>query len=36
MIRGFIPEEQPQLVINQLAKFFGAGNSTKTTPISKS
>jgi len=36
MIRGFITEEQPQFVINLLAKFFAGGNSTKTTPISKS
>jgi hypothetical protein len=36
MTLGFIPEEQPQFVINQLAKFFAGDNSTKATPISKS
>jgi pimeloyl-ACP methyl ester carboxylesterase len=32
----WIPEEQPHFVIKQLANFFAGGNSTKTTPISKS
>jgi pimeloyl-ACP methyl ester carboxylesterase len=27
----FIPEEQPQFVIEQLAKFFGGSNSTKAS-----
>jgi pimeloyl-ACP methyl ester carboxylesterase len=27
----FIPEEQPQFVIKQLADFFGSNNSTKTS-----
>jgi pimeloyl-ACP methyl ester carboxylesterase len=26
----WIPEEQPQFVIKQLANFFGGGNTTKT------